>query len=235
MTSKKFEMPQYVLERVMAKRGRLHVFDALEPEKTAFAVIDMQNAFVKGKVKAETALAIIPTINSLAERIRVLGGRVAWVQLQAGDQNGESIAELYHQYFFTEAGAEQHRSSLTPGEWGYQICQKLDVRDEDIRAWKSRHSAFVPGHGDLHEKLQAAGIENLLIGGTVTNFCCETTGRDAMMLDYRAVMVSDCCAARFPEDHSAGLTTFFQSFGDVYTADEVVEVLKKGAQLNASN
>ena len=49
-----------------------------------------------------------------------------------------------------------------------------------------------------------------------------------MMLDYRAVMVSDCCAARYPEDHSAGLTTFFQSFGDVYTADEAVEVLRRG-------
>ncbi len=72
------------------------------------------------------------------------------------------------------------------------------------------------------------------IGGTVTNFCCETTGRDAMMLDYRAVMISDCCAARFPEDHSAGLTTFFQSFGDVYTAEEAVAVLEKGKDLQAS-
>jgi len=84
----------------------------------------------------------------------------------------------------------------------------------------------VPGHGNLHELLQVKNIDTLLIGGTVTNFCCETTGRDAMMLDYKAVMVSDCCAARFPEDHSAGLTTFFQSFGDVYTAQEVTAVLR---------
>ena len=235
MNTEPFAMPQYVLDRVLAKRGRLHVFDALQPTKTAFAVIDMQNAFVKGKVKAATALAIMPTINSLAERVRAWGARVVWVQLQAGDQDGNSIAELYHQYFFTEAGADGHRSSLTPGAWGYEICAELDVRDEDLRAWKSRHSAFVPGRGDLHEKLQAAGIENLLIGGTVTNFCCETTGRDAMMLDYRAVMVSDCCAARFPEDHCAGLTTFFQSFGDVYSADEVVQVLHKGKELNTSS
>jgi len=108
------------------------------------------------------------------------------------------------------------------------------VRDEDIRAWKTRHSAFVHGHGNLQEQLQEAGIENLLIGGTVTNFCCETTGRDAMMYDYRAVMVSDCNAARFPEDHAAGMTTFFQSFGDVYTSDEVIAVLEKGRELKAS-
>jgi len=234
MSTEQFEMPQYVIDRIMNKRGRLHVFEALEPGKTALVVIDMQNAFVKGKVKAETALAIMPTINRLAERVRALGGRVAWVQLQAGDAEGNSIAELYHKYFFTEQGAEGHRSSLTPGEWGYEICEELDVRDGDIVAWKSRHSAFVPGHGNLKEKLDAAGIENLLIGGTVTNFCCETTARDAMMLDYRAVMVSDCNAARFPEDHAAGLTTFFQSFGDVYTADEVLDVLARGKELGAS-
>lgn len=229
-----FVMPQYVVDRVMAKRGKLHLFEALDPAKTALVVIDMQNAFVKGKVKADTALAIMPRVNQLASELRALGGRVAWVQLQAGDAHGNSVAELYHKYFFTAQGAEGHRSSLTPGEWGYEICEELMIEPEDIRAWKTRHSAFVPGHGNLHELLQDAGVENLLIGGTVTNFCCETTGRDAMMLDYRAVMVSDCNAARFPEDHSAGLTTFFQSFGDVYTANEAVEVLKCGQALGRS-
>ena len=178
--------------------------------------------------------AIMPTINELAGTVRDMGGRVAWVQLQAGDADGNSIAELYHQFFFSPQGADAHRESLTPGHWGYEICEELDVQDGDIRAWKSRHSAFIPGHGDLHEQLQAAGIENLLIAGTVTNFCCETTGRDAMMLDYRAVMVSDCNAARFPEDHAAGLTTFFQSFGDVYTAAEATDVLRLGQQEGVS-
>ncbi len=234
MTSESYQMPGYVLERVMKKRGRLHVFEALQPERTAFAVIDMQNGFVKGKVKAETALAIIPTINKLAAEVRKLGGRVAWVQLKAGDADGNSVAQLYHKYFFTPEGADAHRSSLTPGNWGYEICEELDVRDDDIRAWKTRHSAFIHGHGNLLELLQEAGIENLLVGGTVTNFCCDTTARDAMMYDYRVVMVSDCNAARFPEDHSAGLTTCFQSFGDVYASDEVIAVLEKGKELQAS-
>jgi ureidoacrylate peracid hydrolase len=49
-----------------------------------------------------------------------------------------------------------------------------------------------------------------------------------MMLDYRVVMVSDCNAARFEEDHLNGLTTVFQSFGDVYDTDETLGVLKRG-------
>ena len=229
MTTDSFTMPQYVIDRVMKKRGRLHVFDSLDPQKTALVVIDMQNAFVKGAVKADAAVAIMPSINRLAADLRNLGGRVAWVQLQAGDAEGRSVAQLYHDYFFTPEGADKHRSGLTPGDWGYELCEELNVAHADIRAWKTRHSAFVPGHGNLHQQLRDSGIENLLIGGTVTNFCCETTGRDAMMLDYRTVMVSDCNAARFPEDHAAGLTTFFQSFGDVYTLEETIGVLNRGA------
>jgi nicotinamidase-related amidase len=223
------DMPDYVIERVMKKRGRLHVFDALAPTETAFIVTDMQNAFVKGAVKAEAAVAIMQAINRLAGAVRDRGGVVAWVQLQAGTPDGGSVAELYHRYFFTPEGAEAHRHGLTPGQWGFELCDELDVREGDIRSVKTRHSAFVPGHGDLHEQLRARGIRNLLIGGTVTNFCCETSARDAMMLDYRVVMVSDCNAARFPEDHLSGLTTGVQSFGDVRDVDGAIGVLDRGA------
>lgn len=224
------QMPDYVIERVMKKRGRLHVFEALAPAETAFVVTDMQNAFVKGAVKAETALAILPAINRLAAEVRARGGVVAWVQLQAGTPDGGSLAELYHRYFFTPEGAEAHRSGLTPGAWGFELCEELDVQPGDIRSVKTRHSAFVDGAGDLHAQLQARGIRNLLIGGTVTNFCCETTARDAMMLDYRVVMVSDCNAARYPEDHLAGLTTVFQSFGDVRDTAGAIGLLDRGAR-----
>jgi len=46
-----------------------------------------------------------------------------------------------------------------------------------------------------------------------------------MMRDYKVVMVSDANGARYPEDHLAGLTSFFQSFGDVRTTDEVINDL----------
>ncbi len=51
------------------------------------------------------------------------------------------------------------------------------------------------------------------------------TVRDAMMLDYRVVMVSDANAARHEEDHSAGFTSLYQSFGDVLTIDEIASEL----------
>jgi ureidoacrylate peracid hydrolase len=47
-----------------------------------------------------------------------------------------------------------------------------------------------------------------------------------MMLDFKSVMVSDCCAALSDEEHLASLETFIQQFGDVMTADEVLARLQ---------
>ncbi len=55
--------------------------------------------------------------------------------------------------------------------------------------------------------------------------CCESNARDAMMLDYRVVMVSDANGARYDDDHMAGLTSFYQRFGDVRTTDDVIDQL----------
>jgi len=45
----------------------------------------------------------------------------------------------------------------------------------------------VEAHGEFN-RLRSRGIETLLITGTLTNVCCESTARDAMMLDYRIIM-----------------------------------------------
>jgi isochorismate hydrolase len=43
-----------------------------------------------------------------------------------------------------------------------------------------------------------------------------------MMLDYKVVMVADANGARYDDDHMAGLTSFYQSFGDVRNTAEVL-------------
>jgi nicotinamidase-related amidase len=215
---KPFEMPAYVIERVMKKRGRLRVFDKFNPAETALVVIDMQKFYV-GDI--EPAIAIIPNINRLATTFRAQGALVAWVKMTAG-VGGQSLWPLYHDYFFTKAAAARHRDNLTEGADGHKLHPDLDSRPEDCFASKSRFSAFLPGVCDLPGKLAQRGIKNVVITGMLTNFCCETSARDAMMLDYKVVMVSDANAARYEEDHSAGFTSLYQSFGDVLTTDEVI-------------
>lgn len=214
-----FRMPAYVIERVMKKRGRLRVFDRFEPAQSALVVIDMQEFYVRDVPSAE---AIIPNINRLARAFRERGGHVAWVQMLAGE-NGRSLWPLYHDYFFTPENASRHRDNLSKGHPGHALHAALDVQPGDIRAEKRRFSAFVGEHADLPDKLRARGIRNVAITGMLTNFCCETSARDAMMLDFHVAMVSDANAARFEDDHNVGFQTVYQSFGDVVTVDELLQ------------
>lgn len=219
-----FEMPAYVIDRVMKKRGRLRVFDRFEPAKSALVVIDMQVFYV---TDVPPAVAIVPNINRLAQAFRERGGMVAWVKMTAGS-DGKSLWPLYHDFFFSEENGRRHRDNLSPGSPGHELYPELDARSEDLYAEKSRFSAFLPGKSNLPDLLAARGITNVAITGMLTNFCCETSARDAMMLDYRVAMVSDANAARFDEDHNVGFTTVFQSFGDVVTTDEMIDEVLRG-------
>jgi isochorismate hydrolase len=72
------------------------------------------------------------------------------------------------------------------------------------------------------ERLRAEGFDTVLIGGTVTNVCCESSARDAMMMNFRTVMVADANAAMSDAEHNASLANFWHIFGDVMTVDHVI-------------
>jgi nicotinamidase-related amidase len=136
--------------------------------------------------------------------------------------DGTSRWPIYHDHFFTPAKSANHRDQLSPGHAGHAFHAGLTIEPGDPIVYKSRFSPFVAGASDIETVLRARGIENLIVTGTATNMCCESAARDAMMLDYRVVMVADANAARYDDDHLAGLTSFYQSFGDVRTTDEVI-------------
>jgi ureidoacrylate peracid hydrolase len=219
--SNPYGFPQYVIDRVMAKRGRLNVFDRFDPVRTALLVIDMQNFYV-GEIAS--VVGIIPNINRIARELRTRGGIIAWVGMTAGE-GGDSRWPIYHDYFFTPEKGANHRDQLSAGHPGHKFHADLEIGQGDVIIYKSRFSPFIAGASNIEEVLNARGIDNLIVAGTATNMCCESAARDAMMRDYKVVMVSDANGARYPEDHLAGLTSFFQSFGDVRTTDEVINDL----------
>src|ERR1700738_1895119 len=76
-------IPQSVIDRVVAKRGRVYAFEGMEPAKTALVGVDMQNAFMlPGVAHALCPMAekIVPNINRLAEAVRATGGTVFWIK-----------------------------------------------------------------------------------------------------------------------------------------------------------
>ena len=103
----------------------------------------------------------------------------------------------------------------------------LDVRPEDEIVRKYRFSAFMPGTCELPYRLRARGFDTVLITGTVTNVCCESSARDAMMTNFKTIMVSDANAALTMEEHNASLVAFYATFGDVMDTDFVIQRLTR--------
>ena len=76
------------------------------------------------------------------------------------------------------------------------------------------------------ELLAERGIDTVLITGTVTNVCCESSARDASTLGYRVVMVADANAGVRDQDHNATLHTVYRTFGDVRPTAEVIGLIE---------
>ena len=211
-----------IIERVLARRGRLHLFDRLDAKRTALLVIDMQNAFVApgAPIEVPGAREVVPAINRLSAELRRRGVPVIWVL----HENSGDWTNFFDVFVRPENRARAAQALLAGNEL-QKPWRELDVAPDDLRVTKNRYSALISGASDLGTLLKQRGIDTLLIGGTKTNVCCECTARDAMMLDYKVVLLCDCTAALSDEEHLATLENVIQQFGDVMTADDALALL----------
>lgn len=220
-------LPDELLRELAARRGRRRVFQGITPVRTSLVVVDMQNFFVAedGYSFVPAARGIVPNINRLADALRAAGGAVVWIRTTLGTE-GRRAWRTYFDNFVPAEQADARRAGLLPGNPLHEFWPALDIREDDVIVDKDRFSAFIGGASDLENTLRERGVDTLLITGTLTNVCCESTARDAMMRDFRVLMISDANAARTDEDHLAGLRTFVQVFGDVVSADEAIGLIE---------
>ncbi len=230
----KLSIPDELVRRVTEKAGRPHPFDTLDAAKTAFVVVDMQNYFMKPGYQGEvpTARAIVPAVNRLAAAMRERGGHVVWIKT-ATNGTRESWS-VYHDWLMTPERRDQRYATMDIDHEGHALWPELDVRPEDAQIVKTRFSAFIQGSSEIVPHLRARGIDTVLIGGTATNVCCESSARDAMMLNFKVVMVHDTLATYTDEIHNATLQTFYSIFGDVQTVNEVIASLDRGRKVDAA-
>ncbi|MPZ54977.1 MAG: isochorismatase family protein [Rhizobiales bacterium] len=230
----KLSIPTELTERVTRRAGRAHPFDVLQPSKTAFVVVDMQNYFMHPDYQGEVPMAreIVPDVNRLAAAIREAGGHVVWVKNATNDTR-ESWS-VFHDWLMTPDRRDRRYATMDTAHEGHALWPLLDAKPQDAQIVKKRFSAFIQGSSEITTYLRNRGIDTILIGGTATNVCCESSARDAMMLNFKTVMVHDALATYTDEEHNATLRTFYSIFGDVQTVDEAIESLKRGLAMKAA-
>jgi ureidoacrylate peracid hydrolase len=222
--------PPTIIQRVVARRGTEHIFSDLDPARTALVVIDLQYAFMDdeiGHAVCPGARDIVPNVNRLAAALREAGGAVFWIKNTFDEACLTEWSVM--QDLATPAMRAKRAGAMSEGTKGHDLWAALDVRPEDEIVKKYRFSAFLPGASELAERLRARGFDTVLITGTVTNVCCESSARDAMMSNFRVVMISDGNAATTQAEHEASLTAFYLTFGDVMDTAIVVDLLGQAA------
>jgi ureidoacrylate peracid hydrolase len=222
------EVPDLVTARVVARCGVVHPHADLAPRRTALIVVDLQNAFMDdevGHAVCPMAREIVPNVNRLASVVRAAGGGVFWIKNTFDERSAIDWSNAHA--MLTPDSRARRTAAMSEGTKGQELWPELDARPEDEIVRKYRFSAFLPGTSELPYRLRARGFDTVLITGTVTNVCCESSARDAMMTNFKTIMVSDANAAMTMEEHQASLIAFYAVFGDVMDTDLVIQRLTR--------
>jgi ureidoacrylate peracid hydrolase len=215
-----------ILDRLAATRGGArHLFPALDPKRTAHLIVDMQNGFMEegAPVEVPMARAIVDEVNRLSAAVRAAGGRNYFLRYTT--PHGEVPAWPVMWQRLGPDMAMVHQDAFTPGAHHWQMWPAIEVVEGDVLLDKHRFSAFTPGTSDLPAVLEADGIDTVIISGTLTNCCCESTARDAMQNNYRVIMAADANAALSDEEHAATLHILGMVFADVRSVEELEAML----------
>jgi ureidoacrylate peracid hydrolase len=192
-------------------------------------VVDLQNGFMTegAPVEVPTAREIVPNVNRISAALRAAGGTNVFLRMKLASPAAETWRSFWNHVPDSERASMV--AAFSEGSPHFALWDGLDVSDGDLVVDKVRFGAFVPGASALHDQLTSRHIDTLVITGTLTNVCCESTARDAMQMDYRVVFVSDATATVSDEEHNATLQNMLSYFADVVPATQVLEAISASA------
>ncbi len=192
----------------------------LNKDRCVLIVVDMQNDFVlEGAImEVKDAKTQIPQIRKLMKCCRELGIPVIYTQ-----QITDAVfcpMEVIGQPWLKDAGMRE-------GTVGIEIIDDLKPEPGDHVIRKRRFSAFY--QTDLEIILKnirgmEQPVDTVIVCGTVTNVCCESTIRDAFFRDYKCVLGTDVCSAHTPEAQAATIANM-DIFGRAMSCDEIINEL----------
>lgn len=223
----KIHLPDWAVER-----GRnMNDFPTIDPARTALVAIDMQNVFMEldEVFGNRNALDIIGTVNLAARTLRDAGAKIIWTRQTVSHET--PLAMPPWQYDLSIPSVRTAVETMIAGTRSHAIHAAMDVRDSDIVVDKYRYSAFMCPAGGLKNMLSQLDVDTLVIAGTLTNCCCESTARDGNMMGYKIVFLSDATSANTDEEHNAALLNIRLLFGDVRRTGDLPAMIAPTSQI----
>jgi len=215
-----------IVKIALERRGRLRLFETIDPKRVAHLIIDMQTGFMTPGAPAEIApaVSVIPNINRISAACRKAGALNVFVQNSISEESKKSWSNWFDAFWKPDKREGMYATFMV-GKPGHALHPDIETKPEDMRINKFRFGTFVEGSSDLHQRLRARGVDTVIITGTATNICCESTARDAMMLNYKVLFVSDATATHTDFEHNSTLNAMMLTFADVVSTADVTGLL----------
>jgi ureidoacrylate peracid hydrolase len=218
----RIRLPGWARER----GASLNDFPALEVGRTALVNVDMQAAFLAEDQPYGNSHArdIVGRVNALGRAMRAAGAPVLWTRQTYTSE--PPLAPPEWQYDPERPGVAAGMAALAAGSSGHGLYSGVDVADGDRVLDKYRYGAFSCPAGALPDALERLGIAMLIVTGTLTNCCVESTAREANMAGYKVIVVSDATAAVSDAEHNAALLNLRLNFADVLPTKAVLAMIE---------
>jgi len=190
----------------------------LNPRRTAVVVVDVQQYFLETPPFTAMREVVAPLVRFLPVA-RAAGITIVHVKTDftpglenAGRQGSRSRQMM-----------ESTRTGLVQGSRTAEIASELTPDPSDVVVTKTRFSGFWAS--DLDAVLRARDIDTLIFAGGTTTVCVESTLRDAMFLEYNALVLSDCTRDISPELHHSALARIEMFFGWICDSQDLIPAL----------
>jgi ureidoacrylate peracid hydrolase len=213
--------------------------EKVDPRHAALLLVDVQNDFCAegGAMHREgrdvgLVQKMIPRLEQLLEAARAAKVQCVWIRNVYNTGPNHYLSEVWlEQAKRRRNGAYIQYPVCEPNEWNGDFY-RVRPRPDEVIVTKHRYGAFEGT--DLDLVLRAKGIRTVIMTGTATNVCVETTARQAFLRDYYVVFTSDCTATFSQREHDATLHTIDQFFGQVVRGEEIMTCWVAG-QLRAAS
>ena len=208
--------------------------------RTAFIVVDMQNAYAKkgGMLDLGTGIdeartnPVIAAHQRLLDAARAAGVKVIYLQFgykpdlsDAGGPQSPNVRKQMAIRMIKERPADRDKL-IIEGTWGWEIIDELKPGPDDLVVKKARYSGFAGT--TLENQLNGLDIRHILFTGVATNVCVESTAREAYFREFWPILVEDAMDHTGPDfTREATLYNFESKFGWVTQTEDVLDMLER--------
>lgn len=201
--------------------------ELVEPKTTALVVVDVQNDFchpdghfARYKKDLSSTQAVLPKLVSFVNGAQDLGIKTVFI-CQQTLPNGKSDSPAWLRFKCRDGKSPDY---TLQGSWGADLVDGLAPRDGDLVVGKFRPDAFV--HTNLDHLLRLSGIESLVVLGTTSEGCVESTIRGGSYHDYYMVVVSDLITSPNKVLHE-GTMRLCEARYPMVTSDELLRIWER--------